>query len=667
MRMKPVQALFAVTLSMLMALGAPAGLAAQSAASPAPGQAQAQKPAATPAEPNLAPLTVHVGTQFMKDRGWFPIKVSPYLQRQLPEPVLENTPTLQQMIRAGKLQLSMADAIRLAIENNLNIDVYRYLTWSAETQVLSARGGANATGAPLDPQVTSSLLWSRNNIQVSNPFISGTGVSSISSITNKGASADFGYEQGFLSGTSLQMSFNNNRSSTTSPASLFNPSINSSLAFSVTQPLLRGFGFLPSEQLIIQARNNSQIARDNLATEVITVIANVETAYWNLAYTLENVQVQQSQVDWAKKNLQATQAQLRIGTLAQLDVVTAESTLATDQQNLIVAQTGEQQAETTLLNLIARNQMAAGLEHVSLVPTDSLNTAPQIDIIPYRDAVAEAWRDRPDLQAQELSLTNDNIGVRATRNALLPQLNLTGSYQSAGLAGDSRLTESTPTGIVADPNTPVVDANGNPVLINGQPVYAGSPTFATQVRHFNAGLLDSWNILWNQNYPSYSFTLSLGLPLHNRAAQAANANSLIVQREQATNVQLLKNSIATAVRNAQIGMQQGVARVQAAVQATKLAQESLNAEEKKFQLGVATNFDVILYDSQLATAQGNEINAKAGLLEAVVAFNQALGRTLQVHNISITDAAAGHVSPAPRIPGTPIQLPPPHAAPVGAP
>ncbi len=664
MRMKPVQAVFAVTLSMLLALVAPAGLAAQSAASPSPGQAQ--KPAAAPAGQAPAQLTVRVGTEFTKDRGWFPIKFTPYLQRQLPEPVIENTPTLQQMIHDGKLEMGMEDAIRLAVENNLNIDVYRYLTWSAETQVLSARGGINAAGAPLDPQVTSNLAWSRNNIQVSNPFISGTGVSTISSITTKGATANFGYQQGFLSGTSLQMSFNNSRSSTTSPASIFNPSISTTLGFQVTQPLLRGFGFLPSEELIIEAKNNSQVARYNLETEVMTVIANVETAYWNLAYSLENVHVQQTTVDWANKNLQATQAQLKIGTLAQLDVVTAESTLATDQQNLIVAQTGEQQAETTLLNLISRNQMAAGLENVAIVPTDSLNTPPRIDIIPYRDAVAEAWRDRPDLEAQELSLTNDDISVRATRNALLPQLNLIGSYQSAGLAGNSHVLESTPTGIVANTSSPVVDANGNPVLINGQPAYAGSEAFASQVRRFNAGLLDSWNILWNQNYPSYSFTLSLGLPIHNRTAQAANANALISQREQATNLQILRNSIASAVRNAQIGVQQGVARVQAAVQATKLAQQSLDAEEKKFQLGVATDFDVILYDSQLATAQGNEIQAKAGLLEAVVTLNQALGRTLQVHSISISDAGAGPANPLPLIPGSPTQALSPYSLPIGA-
>lgn len=657
MRKNLVYALLAVTLSMLLlALGAPVGLAAQDAASSpkTAAQTQTQQPAAAQPGQSALPLSIPVGKQFMKDTLWFPIGVSPYLQRQVPEPVLTNSPSLQQMIHKGKLELSLQDAIRLAVQNNLNIDVYRYMAWIADAQVLGAKAGAN--GLNFDPVVTSNLSWSRQNNQISNPYIGGTGTSTITSITSKGAQANFGYSQGFLTGTSFNLRFSNDRSASTSPGQIFNPVISSSLAFSITQPLLQGFGLLPNERLIIEAKNTSQIDRYNLETEVINQIANVESDYWQLAYAIANVHVAQTSVDWAKKNLQDVQRQLQIGTMAQLDVVSAESELATYQQQLINAQTGEQQAQTTLLNLITRNQMAAGLENTTVVPTDSINTPPKVDIIPYRDAVQQAWQDRPDLLAQELTLKNNDIDVKVARNGLLPSLNLTGNYQTSGIAGNTHLVQETPSAYGPDTSQPIVDENGNPVLYNGLPTYVQTPTqYSTQVQTFNAGLLDTWNILWHNDYPAYSFSLSLNLPLHNRAAQASSAEAQLRQRQQTVNVQVLKNSIATNVRNAQIGIQQGLARVQAAVKATQLAQQTLDAEQKKFQLGVSTDYNVILRQRDVATAQGSEILAKAQLLQAIVALNQALGRTMQVNNISITDAATGHVTHAPLIPGTPIK------------
>ncbi len=656
MRKNPAYATIAIILSMLLTLGAPVGLYAQEVSSSPHSAAQAQQQKKTPANPppqTAPPLTVTAGTQYTKGAPWFPRSIGSYVPRTVPEPVLTNTPTIHQLVHEGKLNLSLQEAITLAIENNLNIDVQRYTTWITDTSLLAAKAGSLT---PFDPTVTSTLGWNKQSIPVLNPFLSGTGTLSTTSLTNKTTMANFGYQQGFKTGTLFDLSFNNTRSSTTSPASIFNPSVQSTLSFGFQQPLLNGFGILPNTRYIIEGQLNSRAARYLLANAVIGVVASVETAYWNLVYSLENVKVQETTVRWAKKNLQATKAQLQIGTLAQLDVVTAESELATNQQNLIVAQTSAQQQQTALLNLITRNPMAAGLTNIEVVPTDSINTPPKVDIIPYREAVQQAWRDRPDLRAQELGVKVDNVEVKATRNALLPNLTLSGQYSTQGLAGDEKFTTSTPTAYAPDTNTPILNAQGNPVLVNGQPIYAGSPSaYQTQVTQLNAGLLDSWNTLWNQDFPSYGFSLTLSLPLRNRSAEASNAHALLAQRQAKVQVQVLKNTIATDVRNAQIAMQQGLARVQAAVEATKLAQESLDAEQKKFQLGVATDYDVILYERDLATAQGNEIQAKGALLQAVVNFNQSLGRTLQVNNISVADAASGHVSRTPLIPGTPIK------------
>ena len=655
MSKNPVYAPFAVCLSLLLALGAPVGLAAQSNSSSAmqtqanPAQPQQETTAQAANEPMIIPA----GPDYSKAIPWFPRAISPYMQRQVPEPVMVNSPKLEQLIHQGKLELSLNEAIQLAVENNLNIGIQRYVSWVAQTSVLSALAGP--PGLSFDPTVSSTLDWSRASTPVNNPFISGTGLSSVSALTNNRADANFTFSKGFRTGTLFTLGFNNTRASTSSTASFFNPSVQSSLSFGFQQNLLRGFGFLPNMQYIIEARNNSQAAVDNLENEVITVVANVATAYWNLVYAQENVKVQQTSVDWAQKNLQQTQAQEQIGTLAQLDVVTAQSQLASSQQALIVAQTNELQQQTTLLNLITRNPMAAGLENVQVVPTDSINTPPQVNVIPYRDAVAEAWNNRPDLLAQELSLDNADVAIKGTRNALLPSLTLSGTYSSEGLAGNSIARLSTITGLAANTNTPIVDANGNPVLINNQPVYSSSPTTQTTTQISTAGLLDAWDTMYNNNFPSYSFALTLNIPLRNRAAQAANAQAQLQQRESILTVQSLKNTIAESVRNAQIAVQQGLANVQAAVKAVQLAQESLDAEQKKFQYGTSTDYNVILQERDLATAQGNEIQAKAGLLEAVVAFNQAMGLPLlHLYNISVADAQSGHVMQVPRIPGTPI-------------
>ncbi|HVC00069.1 MAG TPA: TolC family protein [Candidatus Dormibacteraeota bacterium] len=625
MSKKPMFAMFArmaVILSVLAALATPASLAAQNHSSPtmqmqaSPPQPQ-QAPAA--AEAPSAPLIIPAGPNYAKDIPWFPKTLMPFEQQQVPEPVMVNSPKLDQLIRQGQLQMSLQDAIQLAIENNLSIGVQRYIAWIADTNVLKTLAGP--PGLSFDPIVSATLGLARASIPVNNPFISGTGVLTRNGLTTHNAQANFAFTKGFKSGTLFSLGFNNTRASSTSPAVFFNPDVQSTLSFSFQQQLLNGFGFLPNTQFILEAQNDSQAARYTLENQVMAVVASVEDAYWNLVYARADVAVQQTAVDWAQKNLQDTQKQLQIGTLAQLDVVTAQSQLASSQQALIVAQTNELQQQTALLNLITRNPMAAGLENVQVVPTASINTPPQVNMIPYRDAVEQAWKDRPDLLAQELALDNANIAVKGTRNALLPTLTLSGNYSTEGLAGNSK------------------------EIVTGQTTI------------LPAGLLDSWDTLINQNFPTYSAALTLSFPLRNRAAQAASAQAQLQQRESLLSLQSLKNNIAESVRNAQIAIQQGLANVQAAVKARQLAQESLDAEQKKFQYGTSTDYNVILQERDLATAQGNEIQAKVGLIEAVVAFNEAVGRTLHIHNISIADAASGHVVQPPLIPGTPVNSP----------
>lgn len=645
-----------------------AGLAALLAGLlPVAGVAQ-QKPA-TPAAGSSAAhaFVIPAGPDFTRDIPWFPHAIQPYVPRAVPMPVLSNSPRLEQLIHDGKLMLHLEDAIQLAIENNLQIAVQRYTTWIADTNVLRAKSGSPIRSAQgftsvlgsiptpsFDPRVTSTLSWQRQSLPVNNPFLSGTGVSNLTALTNYNAQANFSYSQGFKTGTTFTLSFNNTRTSSTSPAQFFNPAVNSQLMLSFTQELLNGFGILPNTRFIIEAKNNSRAARYDLENQVINIVTQVENAYWNLVYARENVKVQQANVQWAEKLLEDNKRQVEIGTLAPIEVVRAESELATDRQNLIVAQTTEQQLQTQLLNLITKNPLAAGLENVEVVPLDSINVPPKIDIIPYREAVQEALNNRPDLLAQELQLKNADIEVKATRNALLPTLSLFGQYGASGLGGNNIQKVSVPTAFGPNRNAPIVDNNGNPVLINGQPVYAGTPVaFQTTTNLFTGGLLDAFDALWHNRFPTYAVGLSMSIPLRNRSAQADNAQALLQQRLTMTQLQLLRNQIAADVRNAQIAIQQGLARVEAAQKARELAQQTLDAEQKKFQLGVSTNFLVIQAARDLVAAEGNELQARVALRQAIANFNQILGRTLKVYNITIGDALTGQYSQTPQIPGTP--------------
>lgn len=678
MRKNPVYSMAVVTLSVLLAFGAPLGLGAQSQpqsqnppAQAAPGQTSpAQNPSpAAPVKP-MPKLVIPTVSDYGKDIPWFPhAGLRPYMPRETPEPLIVNSPRIDQLIRDGKLYLGLDDAIQLAIENNLDIDVQRYIVWINDLNVLRAKSGAPIRSAQgftavlgaiptpsFDPVVTTNLGWSRSSFPVNNPLTSGIGtsVTTLNTFVSNSAITNFAFTKGFETGTGFSLGFNNTRASSTSAAVLFNPDVASNLTIGFSQQLLNGFGFMPNTRYIIEAKNNSQGARYGLETAVINDMVNVENAYWNLVYAVQNVSVQQAAVTWAEKLVQDNERQLQIGTLAQLDVVSAQSALATNQQNLIVAQTTEQQDETILLNLITRNPMAANLENVQVVPTDTINTLPKIDIIPYRDAVQEAWNHRPDLLEAELSLKNDGIEVKATRNALLPVLTLTGSYETAGLGGNQLLT--TAVSPIANTRSPIVTSNGQPVLVNGQELFTQSTVPVSQ-SELPGGLLDAFQRLWDNKFPSYSIGLNMTLPLRNRSAQADSAQAQIQEREAVLQLQALKNNISESVKEAQIAMQQGVARVQAAVKATQLQQETLDDEQKKFELGVSTDFVVIQYESNLLAAQGAELQAKVGLLQAIVAFNQALGRTLQVHNITVTDAQGGHVTTrAPLIPGTPDPL-----------
>src|SRR5882724_6812360 len=547
----------------------------------------------------------------------FPNIIAPYKPIPIPDPGLTNSPRIDQLIHDNKLDLSLQDAVDLALENNMDIVVARYNVWYADTDLLRTAGGgvgrgtagasvpfsqANIPGLSFDPQVTGTYSIDSRVIPVNNPFISGTGVAGISALSAHTSTFNTQYSQGFSPGTSMFVSWNNTRSSSTSPALLFNPSVETSINIGFQQQLLNGFGKSINKRQIYISKNNRKIADLAFSLQAITTVTNTINAYWELVYARENVNVQQQAVTVSEKLYNDNKKQLEIGTMAPLDVT-----------------------------------------RVEIVPTDKPNTPTGVEPASFEEAVSEAFQKRPDLQEQVYNLKNANIEVKATRNALLPLATLTAQYGSTGLSGNSGVpgTSSTIAG------AQVVDANGNPIPGLFEPL-----TITPIVGTDRKGFTDASGQIFHNNFPSYTVQLGVTVPIRNRIAQADYQRATLTQRQMLAQIQQLKNSAILDVQNTYVALVQDRARVDAASKARELQQQTFDAEGKKYQLGASTVYQVILTQRDLITARGTELRALSDLAEAKANFERALGRTLEANHVTIADSNGSEPEKDTLIPGT---------------
>lgn len=663
----------AVALYLMAALAAGIPVYGQT---PNPQQAQAQPQAA--AAPNL-PANSYVNLlstrDYSKGKRAFPNIFAPYSPQSVPSPDLVNTPSIYSLIQNGKLQLSLQDAIALALQNDLDIAVEAYVPWINQANLLTAEGGGTpfgsfvngaVSGGSFDPVVSASTSISDAVTPANNSLQGGstsTTTGSFLIVKSHATTFNFGYSQKFHTGTVFSVALNNTRGSSNLFQDFFNPFVQSSLIVGISQPLLNGFGLLPNTRFILEARNSTQVGKLQFEEQVISSVTQVETQYWTLVADQQAVDVANQTLAVAQKLYEDDQRQLQIGTLAHLDVVTAESAIASDKQALIAAQTNALQQGIVVLNLVTKDPMEKRLQGIDVIPTTPLEENPQIPNIALPDAVSEAWTNRPELKVDDLTLRNDHIEVRATRNSLLPSLTLSAQYTSAGLGGTNTTNTFTPNGTFEPCTTPgactvdneIVDSNGNPVLVNGGPTFIGTPLGTPGTVVTPGGIGTTYSDIFRNNFPTYVASLSLSLPLRNRSAQASNAIAQLTEREQQTIQQRDKNTIVVGVRQALTAVQQDAAQVQATVEATKLAQETYDDEVKKFDLGASTTYNVVLQSRDLNAAKLNELQAKTNLEIALVNFNQALGRTLTNNNITIANNLGHWLDPnasQPLIPGT---------------
>ena len=637
--------------------------------------ALAQEPASSPAPHTVAqgqvPISLGV-TKFNYSHAPkpFPNILAPYTNQYVDPGVLTNSPRLEQLIHDGKLSLSLQDAISLALENSMDIVVQRYSPWMADAGLLKTRAGgfgygvtggalagssANVPNLLYDPIISQTFSFDDRNTPVNNPFIAGTGTgaahnSQVVALTSHTSQFNTAYSQSFDTGTSFAVNWNNTRASSSAAANFFNPYVQSSLTIGFQQQLLNGAGRFINRRNILIAENNRKIADLAFAQQAITSVTNSIVAYWELAYARENVNVQQQAVTVAEKLYNDNKKQLDIGTMAPLDVTRAESELATDRQNLIVAQTTKLQDELVLKSYISKDPLASNLISVEIIPTDKPDSPSAIAAAPFDEAVKEAYAKRPDLQEQYYNLKNADIDVRATKNALLPTATLSAQYGTFGLAGNSTQLS---TAVV--PGAVILDSNGNPVTIAGVPgtgqIFVPG-TLTTVSGHTSAGFSDAQSQIFHNDFPDYAVSLNLSIPLRNRSAQADNLHAQLVKRQLEAQVQQIKNNALLDVRSTIVSLEQDRAQVQAASKARELQQQTFDAEQKKYQLGASTVYQVILTQRDLITAQGTELRALANLAEAKAQYERALGRTLEVNSVTIAGAEKGVIEKDTLIPGT---------------
>jgi outer membrane protein len=615
-------------------------------------------------------------TDYSKPRSHLFNFVAPYTPVTVPPPNFANAPRIDQLLKDGKLMLSMDDAIALALENNLDMAIARYNLSIADTDVLRTKAGASARGVntgvvqgtpggggsgttgasgggaggtstgaggagagtggivsstlgggptipSFDPTLSSTMQIEHSTTAIANPVLTGNVPFSQS---NTGL-ANFTYLQGFATGTNFQLTFNNNRQSTNSTRSFFNPLLNSSFRAAVQQHLLQGFGYALNKRQIIITKNNREITDIAFRQQIISTVNQIQDIYWDLVNAYEDVRVKQRSLGLAQQLLSDTEKQVQIGTLAPIEIVRAQSAVATANQDLIVSQTNLQLQQLYMKNAVSKNLSDPALSAAEVIPTDTMEIPKVEPITPTADLVNDALAHRPELASSRIDLTNRSINKKAYRNALLPTLDLVAFYGTSALAGPQ------------NPLLPLCSTGSVPCVNPGE------------VLAPNTGYGNAFTSLFSANYPDYGVGLTIQIPIRNRAAQADQIRSELEYQQAQMRLQQLQNQIRIEVRNAQFALQQNRARVEAAQAAVTYANQSLDAEQKKYLLGASTNYAVLQAQRDLAQAESNLVAARAAYEKSRVELDRSTGATLTHLGIQISDAETGQVKTLPHVPG----------------
>jgi outer membrane protein TolC len=427
---------------------------------------------------------------------------------------------------------------------------------------------------------------------------------------------------------------------------LLNPTNGTALAISFQHSLLNGFGRALNARNITIAKANMGINDLTFKTLVIGVVVNVLNNYYSLVADYQDVKAKREALSVAQQFFEDNKKQVQIGTMAPLDVTTAEAQVATSEQDLVVSETTLEQDQVTFKNLISRNGLAdPQLAAVEIVPLDHIDVPEQDTLPSFKEALATAMTNRADLESDRLNLINSKTSALGTNNGVLPQLIVFANAKQQGLSG----TPHTVLAGTIPPNLPTVIPPG----FQACPSSFGPGTICeVPDKYFQGGIGNALGQMIRRDFPSESGGVFFGPTLRNRQARADQSIDQLSLRQTELENERTINQVAVTVSNGLIGLQQARIRYKAAVQNRVLEQQLLDAEQKKFKLGASTTFNVVTQERDLATAETTEISALASYSQARVTLDQTLGTTLKTNNVSIDEVQNGQVSKASALPAT---------------
>jgi len=571
---------------------------------------------------------------------------------------LSNSTRLESLVRAGNLYLSVQDVIALVLENNLDIAVQRYSPFLAREVLRRTEGGGflrsvdtpiaagptsvstagvsvNANGlaggaglasgggivtqiGPVPPNLDPNLYVGAFAGHQSTP-LTNEQLNQTSALTNDYRQFVFQYSQQFITGTNAQLTFSDYRSLENSPANLFNPSITGFLDLQISQNLLQGFNIGVNNRDIRIAKNNMKVTNLQLKLQVATTVSAALNLYWDLVSFVDAVRIKEQALATSQKLHDDDEKMVKIGSLPAVEVTRAAAQVSVSKEDLLFAQTNVQQQEIVLKNALSRNAMAnAWLDDVHIVPLDPIQVPETDEVKALKELIPEAILSRIEIEQSKVNIDSEKIAIRGSRNGLLPTLQAFLELTNNGLSG------------------PV-----NPILCG---------TCGVPDPYFIGGTGNALAQVFRRDFPNYSAGVSLTIPFRNRAAQADYVTDQLQLRQAELKLQRAANQVTVDVKTALIGLQQARARYETAVDTRKLGEQSLKDEQNRFQHGVSSVTLVIQAQRDVANDQDAEVQAMANYTHAKIAFDMAMGRTLDVNHISMQEAAAGSVARPSAIP-----------------
>jgi outer membrane protein len=611
------------------------------------------------------------GRDFTRSNAAFPNYLKTWEPISVAAPITTNSQRLDALVRNGKIYLSLADAIVLGLENNYDIAIQRYNLDIADTDLLRARAGSNLLGVStglvegtqggagnssnslssgggpggtstavggagagsggivsttngsgptpeaLDPVLTGTLQLERTTTPQPTPF--GSGGPTLNTNTDQ---YNFNYNQGFITGTQLQVAFDNSRITSNSIFNAYSPELQSTFRATVTQHLLNGFGPGINGRFILEAKNDRRITDSAFRQQILFTINQIENIYWVLVSDYEDVQAKQRALEQSTRLASDNRKQLQIGTLAPLDVLNADNQVSTDTQSLITSQTALEYQQLIMKQAISRNLSDPVLSSAPVIPTDRVSLLEMAEErTPVEELVQKAYANRPEIEQNILNLRNNEITLRAVKNNLLPTVDLYGFYGASALGGSKSPYCSAEFFGPAACNVPTV----------------GYGTVFTN--------------LYNSSGPDKGAGINVNIPIRNRTAQALQARALLEYRQAEMRLQQLYIQVRIQVINGQYALTNDRAAVQAALAAREYNFQSYQAEVKKLKLGASTTANVLQQERNLATAENNVISTEATYAKDRASIEQLLAETLDQYGIQLSDAVSGTVTKDPVIPG----------------